>query len=311
MRSTTFLFISLFYLFCCVFLNTSLDSDWINFFCLSIIILIGIPHGAIDNILFFQQSKLSKPVFYFRYLGIMLLDIILWLTIPVLAYTIFMLISAYHFGQSRFSDIYKSSKSLALITYFSWGTLILTALVLFNYQELNLIFISNADFIQFEVFYNKTLLYVLFIISFIFTLISLVIYHFRIKPAHEKFLIECIQLFFVILAFYAFPFFVGFTLFFIILHSAEVLKEEYLYLKEKNIAAGLSAFIYKLLPYSLLSLFGIVFIYFLSKLAWINISFDYCLLLIISSITVPHSVVMNNFYHNQVTTDSLHPLPEL
>ena len=68
------------------------------------ILLIGIPHGAIDHILLFRKREMSQLTFYSIYLGLIVGFIILWHITPIFSLLFFLLISAFHFGESQFSD---------------------------------------------------------------------------------------------------------------------------------------------------------------------------------------------------------------
>ncbi|TVR41045.1 MAG: hypothetical protein EA394_06785 [Bacteroidia bacterium] len=69
------------------------------------VILVGIPHGALDHLveersLLGQQKDFSMIRFLVRYIAIILAYAILWFITPVLSLLVFLLISAWHFGES-------------------------------------------------------------------------------------------------------------------------------------------------------------------------------------------------------------------
>lgn len=93
------------------------------------------------------------------------------------------------------------------------------------------------------------------------------------------------------------PIIIGFTLYFVILHSLKVLNEEYRFLKASGVTQSLMGFIKLLTPFSLISLMGLFMLFGLIEFGILNISFGYCVLIMISSITLPHVFVMDKFYH--------------
>lgn len=76
-----------------------------------LILLIGIPHGAIDHVLY-ENCARNLPrksgihiaadhilYFYWNYLMIMAIWAAVWITIPEAALLSFLVVSAYHFGE--------------------------------------------------------------------------------------------------------------------------------------------------------------------------------------------------------------------
>ena len=66
-----------------------------------LISLIGIPHGAIDNVILQSEYKMSKFKFYGLYILSIVLYTLMWFILPIYAFLLFLLISAYHFGESQ------------------------------------------------------------------------------------------------------------------------------------------------------------------------------------------------------------------
>jgi hypothetical protein len=90
--------------------------------------------------------------------------------------------------------------------------------------------------------------------------------------------------------------FIAFSLFFVCLHSLKVMFQEYFYCKEKLQLNSVYQFVRLLLPLTIISLMGIIFILIVvfkfDKLDLI----PYILLILLSCITIPHSFVMEKFY---------------
>ena len=99
------------------------------------------------------------------------------------------------------------------------------------------------------------------------------------------------------LTFYLFPFIIGFTLYFVILHSIKVMKYEYNFLKKESKKFNLIIFLKLVTPYTLLSLFFTGLFFMLSYNELISISIPLLSIIIISAITLPHAIVMHIFYN--------------
>lgn len=95
------------------------------------LLAVGIPHGAVDHLL--ESGKIHgkpRPVFILKYLGIMLLYLLLWKWFPVASLLIFLLYSAFHFGQADIQEW--QIGRLPHIKSFFWGVLIL-GIILFSH----------------------------------------------------------------------------------------------------------------------------------------------------------------------------------
>lgn len=101
------LIISLLFLLC-----KQYELDLINWSVLAIgMILIGIPHGAMDHVLTHNhRSASSLARFILRYLAMGLAMFAIWVFSPILGLIIFLFYSMWHFGQAEFEqeDIQKA-----------------------------------------------------------------------------------------------------------------------------------------------------------------------------------------------------------
>ena len=107
---------------------------------------------------------------------------------------------------------------------------------------------------------------------------------------------ELLVLSLVLICFFLMPLLIGFTLYFVILHSFKVLREEFNFLLSDQKVHSFKSFMAMITPFTLLSIFGIAFLFGLIYFDIFNMSYGYCLLIVISSITLPHVFVMDNFY---------------
>jgi hypothetical protein len=95
---------------------------------------------------------------------------------------------------------------------------------------------------------------------------------------------------------YLYHFVFGFAIFFILLHAVPVLLEEYSEFYTKFKWSSLFKFVKMLSPFTLLSLFGVFFLFGLKEWGYLDFSYLFLILIAGSSITLPHVWVMKKFY---------------
>ena len=113
----------------------------------------------------------------------------------------------------------------------------------------------------------------------------------------ERLLSEFFLLFLIHVTFYLFPFIIGFTLYFVVLHSLKVMQDEIEFFKKDNPEFSFLDFLKLLAPYSILSIFFTTILLLLSYYSYIPYSIPFLSIIIISVITLPHAIVMNIFYN--------------
>ncbi|MEO1515862.1 MAG: Brp/Blh family beta-carotene 15,15'-dioxygenase [Bacteroidota bacterium] len=282
-----------------VFNGPAIDTTTQTIICLILISLLGIPHGAIDHIIYTAKTKKSYLVFFAFYLGLMALYTVLWLTSPTISFLFFLAISAYHFGQSQFSTVDKKYNSLTRWLYVSWGSSVLLALLAYRYDEAFALVQSSGELIQALEILSFPIVLGGMIVTSIATLALMFYLYQKGGLKREKLFSEIYVLLLIHFTFYVFPVLIGFTIYFVILHSLSVLAEEYNYLKQLKPSLNVLRFIYLLMPFTLLSLVGSGMIIFLSINGWIQLSQLTLVFLLISILTLPHSVVMDTFYKEE------------
>jgi Brp/Blh family beta-carotene 15,15'-monooxygenase len=298
MTKATFVFIS------CVLLSLPLvlSAGQISIetqllICTPFILILGIPHGAIDNTLYLRNNTISNTAFISSYLVLIAANIAIWIFLPALAYLIFLLLSAYHFGQSQFSHHFSKTSIAEQALFLFWGGSLLTGFVYFNHAEISSIINNNIEFSVFRNIHGLDLTLYLLVALSTLTLFLLGVLFVRKLIKLEAILMEILVLLLVMASFYLMQLLIGFSLYFIILHSFKVLREEYNFLKKEEITSSLFDFTKLIAPFTILSIFGILFLYGLIYFDFLGLSYGYGLLVIISSITLPHVFVMNRFYN--------------
>jgi lycopene beta-cyclase len=98
------------------------------------LVLVGIPHGALDHIL--VDGKLKSPLnvlFILKYLGLMALMFGIWMVHQPTALFLFLGYSAWHFGEGDFRELGVSSPMKS----FFWGMYILATMIGTHLSEWN------------------------------------------------------------------------------------------------------------------------------------------------------------------------------
>ena len=260
------------------------------------ILLFGIPHGAIDHIIFFKKRQLTKLKFYLVYLGLIVGFVLMWHIAPVLSLILFLLISAFHFGESQFEDI-KITKVLKNIFFFFWGIALLATLIYYNIYELANVTAYFDDTLAFEKVYDIKKVTILYYVTNIITIASMILMAVYKQIKIERLLSEFFLLFLIHITFFLFPFIIGFTLYFVVLHSLKVMQDEIEFFKKDNPKFSILDFLKLLAPYSILSIFFTTILLLLSYYTYIPYSIPFLSIVIISVITLPHAIVMNIFYN--------------
>jgi Brp/Blh family beta-carotene 15,15'-monooxygenase len=262
-----------------------------------LISLFGIPHGAIDNIIYLSSNKITKVIFYLIYLVTISVYCFFWWIAPIISLIFFLFLSSYHFGESQLVDYSFVNKKR--IIYLFWGFALLSTLIFYNNSEL--LYLSNqfADTEKFSQVFNVLIFNYIFYFSN-FIIVSLLVYkNYKLSISNQQLMNEIFLLILIHITFYLFPIIISFTLYFIFLHSIKVLKQEFDYLKFLQSDLNLLNFIKLLFPHTLLSIVFLGIFLLLMNFEFINISVFLFSIIGISVITLPHAIIMSNFYNKK------------
>lgn len=265
-----------------------------------LVTIVGIPHGAIDHTLFLKSTRSNLTVFFTFYLLLIGLYVYLWIHWPVMSMAFFLMLSSYHFGQSQLQKYLAVNKSIRWIMYVLWGTVIISGLIVFNFDEILKLMNNDAEFLLFQPLFQYSYFSTLFVGSLVLLLGFLVF--FSKQMGWSSIGRELLYLGLILITFYSQPLFLGFSLYFATSHSLDVMFSEYRFLLKRNQSFNIAKFLKSLLPFTLLSLFGIAFLMMLIIFNWIAVNPILLLFIVISSLTLPHSVVMEYFYRKQQKT---------
>jgi Brp/Blh family beta-carotene 15,15'-monooxygenase len=277
-------------------------SQWIFFGVF--VVLTGIPHGALDHEVAKQSSRLnqlnfSAVHFYIRYLTPMLVYGVCWFLLPTISLYIFLLLSAFHFGETDLPIPADQSSFTIIVLQTSYGLLVLFLILFLNLDEVlpivDQINIFSPSLIRF--LKSPTAASYSLIGASLFFLIALVAYFIAQKQITKMIKRIAILLAIVTISAVTLSLPISFAIYFGLWHSIISLENIRLHLSvsAKKEMTWLKL-IAKCIPFTLFSFIGIfalIFFFDLNK----NIDlFLMGLFIGISILTLPHQEVMSKMY---------------
>jgi len=263
-----------------------LKNNSLLMLCLFLILTIGISHGSLDNIkgkklLKFFNIK-SMSTFYIGYSLISLLIILIWIILPKILLSIFLIVAAYHFGKEDTEFLKKKNKVYDEILYFLKGLPVLVSPLLFHKIETILIFQSLNFNISEIIFIDNVFLYILLLISFFSTLFLLFRENIKIKS------LLLMDFFSILILNYFLSPILAFTIYFCFLHSVRH-SLTLMFQLNKNIKKGFILFVKKALPLTIITALAYLFsLYILSNYSELNESIYKVIFIGLASLTFPH-----------------------
>jgi Brp/Blh family beta-carotene 15,15'-monooxygenase len=200
------------------------------------IVVFGIPHGGADRLIASKNFRLkgaafSKLKFNCIYLGCIVLFSLLLLCFPISGFVLFLLLSAFHFGESDLHPFGMESLLGKLVT-FNYGLLILGVIFLPNFQQVQTsmaTFGLNTEIMVILTFISDNNLAVLVAISGLFVMGSL-IYFLLNKDVLRQNYLQLIPNLLLLPILYKLPLLLSFSFYFLLWHSVLSLKSVFLYL---------------------------------------------------------------------------------
>lgn len=275
-----------------LWLTSYLDAKYQTVLGLSLIFSFGILHGANDLKLINQIEEVRKVQFVqilAAYVLLVLLSVVLFMQIPVFALAIFIIVSAFHFGEQNWQSLLQNVNKFASgLLQFSYGLLILAALFYFNVEEVTTIIykiaaitIHEAQFLFLLLF--STLLYILFS----FVIIT------KNKKLLKNFLEQSFYILVLCVIFKVASLILGFAVYFILWHSIPSLHDQIKFLYGEYSLDNFKKYFKSAFWYWIISLIGVFVLYFIAKDRAI---FDALFFSFLASITFPHFIVIVKMY---------------
>jgi len=267
------------------------DLTTLNIISFLLIFFIGLPHGSFDGAvaaLVGFNNRIQFIQFLFYYLILFFLVIIFWLYFPIVALTIFIMMTIVHFGLCDWTN-FKMNKFKYSIS-FTYGMTIIFGIIFFN---------ENQSFLIFEYLTNEKIYLIqkYFFIPYFLTSLS-IMYFIYLSLFEKKLRKGVIEILFLLLIFYFFDPLLSFTIYFCFFHTYKHLKHLirniYMNLTNKKFV------IYTTLFFTIISwVGGLGIVYYLVQ----NLSLYESILKVIfiglAALTLPHMLLVDVFYRRR------------
>lgn len=270
---------------CVVFMLFPDGNPAIQFTLFGVILLsIGIPHGAIDHLI--SNPKIDRKglgSFVLIYLTLIGSYLAIWYFFPITALIAFLIMSAYHFGQSHFISE-NQPKKYAWLLFISRGGYFLFAILLGDWEVTKLILspLVNLEYLgQYRIFIFVALLLTTILVQYVFGP------KIKIDQILEILILGPIL--------YFSPLLIGFVVYFGFWHALPSMITEYKFLSGFSAYNSVKKFGIQLLPFSLISLIGIGLILFFGLKFLENNELILLFFVMISLISFPHILYMDSF----------------
>lgn len=290
----------------CLFLGihyyvTPIDPKTQMIALLALVFLVGVPHGALDFLVDEQnkvalQQKFSIKKFVSLYLFRLFAFALVWI-FPWVAFSIFMVFSIYHFGETDMAGMLKTKKRAAIL-YFAYGSFILGVLLLVHLPQIKDTLPIIKEFVERSDLYalveaNRYL--IIMALGFIFTVA--IVYQKSIDNIVVT-LPQLIRFIILLTIITLLPLLMAFAFYFALWHSILSVRNIFSYFKSFNNEKKFAIICNKSILFSVLALGGMVLLYFILNYFLPNMNMLFALLIILSVLTLPHLQVMHRMYQN-------------
>ncbi|MFV8379567.1 Brp/Blh family beta-carotene 15,15'-dioxygenase [Flavobacterium sp. LB3R33] len=263
-----------------------------------LIFTFGILHGANDLLLIKNIKATKQSNSWFKilwyYVVVVLIGALLFYIIPQVALLLFILISAYHFGEQQWQELLDAyPKWLQMAFQFLYGFIILQLLFVFHSSEVQSIILKIAN-INIPSLYFDLLLQ---ISSAAFIGLSAYLY-WKSEKIRKKLLLEFFYLVLFAILFKSSSLIWGFAIYFVLWHSIPSIIDQIKFLNGSFSIKYFIAYCKTAGIYWLLSIVGITLIYYMCKEEQL---FNALFFSFLAAITFPHALVITNMFGTKQT----------
>lgn len=261
-----------------------------------LILSIGLVHGANDIAIIKKFKEISSGKFDLKrsvllYLAVVLFTLVLFIILPQLALWLFILISAYHFGEQHWSDTLSGINHIVKLTFYSvYGIAILFLLLWLN-AELSVDIIQQ---ISEHAFIDQYLLDITKV-SFTLVLAGFVLLGVVKRDFANRIPLELLQLFSLFFLFEWSSLILGFAIYFIFWHSLFSIRDQLKFLYGSITKQTLINYFKESILYWLVSIAGLLILVYLLN----EKDYFYALMFaFIAAVTFPHVFVIGKMMNN-------------
>ena len=258
-----------------------------DFLAYVMVISVGILHGANDLLILSTKDQKDKKLIknLLIYIGIILLCVVIYLLSSFLAIVLFVVLSAYHFGEEHLSHKINVNFGFNAIYFLSYGLFIFALLF---YQSL-----SDVDVIMTELTgrtFSKTQIEITLITSAIFLGAGTVFLILTKRNESVLFLREFLYLVLLFFVFNTSSLILGFAIYFILWHSIPSIIHQIEFISGNLNKRNVISYVKKALIYWVISIAGLLFLYqFLPEIKLLAT----VIFVILFAVTAPHTWVMH------------------
>ncbi|WGD34674.1 Brp/Blh family beta-carotene 15,15'-dioxygenase [Olleya sp. YS] len=258
----------------------------------------GILHGSNDILLIenFSKKKSNHPFIkvLFVYLLTITIAIVIFYFVPILALLLFIVFSAFHFGEQHWESKMTSEVRVMTTTfYLFYGFFVLFLLFIFNAQEVVEVITSITSYTIDQSLVSYGLITSTLIMIFFGSLLNSYIINFKSIIFKELFYLLVFAIVFKVSTLIW-----GFALYFILWHSIPSLFEQVNFIYGHFTKTSIIAYLKGAFPYWLVSIIGLVTVIYLLK----DEKLLYAILFsFIAAITFPHALVINKMFKHKKT----------
>lgn len=263
-----------------------------------LILSFGIFHGANDleliqknNTINNKGNSKNKIRFLISYIISVLFFSVCFYFFPLIGFIIFMVISAYHFGEQHLNfKVYDSLNINILAFRFFYGSLILSILLFFHKEEVSKIILNITSFEAKSILFNYIL---------ILTIAFTILFYFLSKNYMSKDFFIFFEVFLLIvfsLIFKFSPLIWGFSLYFILWHSIPSIKSQSEFIYGEFSYLTFIKYLKSGFLIWLLSIVSFILYFYLMKN---NSMLETILFSFIAAITFPHVFTIFNIFQKK------------
>ena len=258
-----------------------------DFIAYIMVISVGILHGANDLLILSTKDQKDKKLIknLLIYIGIILLCVVIYLLSSFLAIVLFVVLSAYHFGEEHLSHKINVNFGFNAVYFLSYGLFIFALLF---YQSL-----SDVDVIMTDLTgrtFSKTQIEITLITSAIFLGVGTVFLILTKRNESVLFLREFLYLVLLFFVFNTSSLILGFAIYFILWHSIPSIIHQIEFISGNLNKRNVISYVKKALIYWVISIAGLLFLYqFLPEIKLLAT----VIFVILFAVTAPHTWVMH------------------